>query len=358
MLRPNQKKIQLGETYYSIMKKFGFTDTQFQNILRDSNFPRNIALTPGQKYLMAKTKTKLQLKFYNLQTDQSYTFWKKTTGPSGLIVQVENFDVEKKTVKGKIRGSIIESLGQKGIDKHLAYRFVDAYRPFCDLKKDVKKNALYSLTYEKKFDSGVFIKSGEVLKAKLEVKGIMNPLFFIKFQGGGSFIHADIDQKARQFYSPVEKIKISSVFNPRRFHPIKRRRQPHMGVDLELPLGEFVFSTLGGTVEKVGRNRAAGNYVVIDHHNGYKSYYNHLGFTEAHIKKNTKVKTGEIIARIGCSGYCTKAHLHFAIKKNGKYKNPIKLIKTYPFVYEEGIKRARKTVFSKENSLKSSSTVL
>ena len=65
---------------------------------------------------------------------------------------------------------------------------------------------------------------------------------------------------------------------------------------------------------------AAGNYVTIDHHDGFKSIYMHLnGFA---ISNGTNVSAGQLIGYTGSTGVSTGDHLHFGISKNGVYVNP------------------------------------
>jgi murein DD-endopeptidase MepM/ murein hydrolase activator NlpD len=81
----------------------------------------------------------------------------------------------------------------------------------------------------------------------------------------------------------------------------------------------------------MGRNRAAGNFIVISHKNGLESYYNHLQTHQSGLRAGDAIKTGQKIGANGCTGYCTKPHLHFALKKQGRFIDPIRLVRSYPF---------------------------
>ena len=68
-----------------------------------------------------------------------------------------------------------------------------------------------------------------------------------------------------------------------------------------------------------------GNYITIDHHNGYTSTYMHLKTKIA--KVGQEVEKGEKIGIMGCTGSCTGTHLHLTIYKNGERINPLDLYK-------------------------------
>ena len=93
----------------------------------------------------------------------------------------------------------------------------------------------------------------------------------------------------------------------------------HQGVDLDTGTGWSVVATRAGTAY-TGYGSAAGNYVTIDHHDGFKSIYMHLnGFA---ISNGTNVSAGQLIGYTGSTGVSTGDHLHFGISKNGVYVNP------------------------------------
>ena len=93
----------------------------------------------------------------------------------------------------------------------------------------------------------------------------------------------------------------------------------HQGVDLDTGTGWSVVATRAGTAY-TGYGSAAGNYVTIDHHDGFKSIYMHLsGFA---ISNGTNVGAGQLIGYTGSTGVSTAEHLHFGISLNGVYVNP------------------------------------
>ena len=93
----------------------------------------------------------------------------------------------------------------------------------------------------------------------------------------------------------------------------------HQGVDLDTGTGWPVVATRAGTAY-TGYGSAAGNYITVDHHDGFKSIYMHLnGFA---VGNGTNVSAGQLIGYTGSTGVSTGDHLHFGISLNGVYVNP------------------------------------
>jgi hypothetical protein len=107
-----------------------------------------------------------------------------------------------------------------------------------------------------------------------------------------------------------------------RIHPIYKTRKYHWGMDFSAPKGTPVYATGNGKVEKVKRSRRGyGNQVKIDHGFGYKTFYAHL--QKYVVRKNQKVKRGDVIGYVGTSGISTAPHLHYEVIKGKRKVNPV-----------------------------------
>ena len=117
---------------------------------------------------------------------------------------------------------------------------------------------------------------------------------------------------------PCSYTSITSPFGYRTA-PTTGASSYHQGVDLDTGTGWSVVATRAGTAY-TGYGKAAGNYVTIDHHDGFKSIYMHLsGFS---VSNGTNVSAGQQIGLTGSTGVSTGDHLHFGISLNGVYVNP------------------------------------
>lgn len=134
-----------------------------------------------------------------------------------------------------------------------------------------------------------------------------------------------------EFSSPVKVERISSQFNLARRHPVKRKKVlPHNGIDFTAKSGTPVYPTLEGVVVAMGRTRAKGNYILIEHPNAMKSTYDHLRVFQKGLRVGDYVQVGEQIGEVGRTGYATGSHLHFGLlNPDGLYVNPLLYLKDY-----------------------------
>lgn len=98
----------------------------------------------------------------------------------------------------------------------------------------------------------------------------------------------------------------------------------HTGVDFAGSKGTAIWASDGGTVSFAGTKGNYGKLVIIDHGNGYTTYYAHC--SSLLVKKGQKVAKGETIAKVGSTGRSTGPHCHFEIRYNGKTVNPLNYI--------------------------------
>src|SRR5690606_30707078 len=115
---------------------------------------------------------------------------------------------------------------------------------------------------------------------------------------------------------------ISSPFDPRRMHPVLRRIHPHNGVDYAAGTGTPVWAAAEGTVTFVGPRGANGNLVSLRHANGYESHYAHLSRFASGLSRGDAVTQRQVIGYVGSTGRSTGPHLHFGLKRNGRFVDP------------------------------------
>lgn len=94
----------------------------------------------------------------------------------------------------------------------------------------------------------------------------------------------------------------------------------HQGVDLDTGTGWSVVATRAGIVSFAGWGNAAGNWVKINHQDGFMSVYMHLSAIS--VSTGQMVSAGQQIGLTGSTGVSTGDHLHFGIMLNGVYVNP------------------------------------
>lgn len=95
----------------------------------------------------------------------------------------------------------------------------------------------------------------------------------------------------------------------------------HKGMDIAAPAGTDIYAADGGTVIEAGWNDGGyGNFVMIDHGNGYITLYGHA--SEVYVSSGDTVSQGDLIAAVGTTGDSTGNHCHFEVRFDGGFLNP------------------------------------
>lgn len=95
----------------------------------------------------------------------------------------------------------------------------------------------------------------------------------------------------------------------------------HKGLDISVSYGTPIYAADGGIVVYSGYKGAMGRVVIIDHQNGFKTYYEHN--SSLVVSVGAKVYKGQLIAKAGSSGVSSGVHCHFGIEYKGSYVNPL-----------------------------------
>ncbi len=120
------------------------------------------------------------------------------------------------------------------------------------------------------------------------------------------------------------KGRLVSGFGYRK-HPLRGGYHLHSGIDIDAPYGTQVKATGDGIVVKAGVSESGyGIQVEIDHGNGFKTKYAHL--SKVLVRIGQKVKRGDVIGKVGSTGWSTGPHLHYEVIKGKKKINP------YPYL--------------------------
>lgn len=106
-----------------------------------------------------------------------------------------------------------------------------------------------------------------------------------------------------------------------RTHPITGVYKLHTGVDISATIGSDFTAIADGIVVKAEYNGAYGNMVIIDHGGGVQTLYAHGSQIIAEVGQ--EVKAGDIVLKVGSTGYSTGPHAHFEVRINGSPVNPL-----------------------------------
>ena len=114
--------------------------------------------------------------------------------------------------------------------------------------------------------------------------------------------------------------RVTSGFGVR-YHPLLGTMRMHSGVDLAARMGTPVLATAEGRVSAAGWHGGYGQFVAIEHGNGYQTRYGHLAYIA--VQQGQAVHRGDLVGYVGSTGMSTGPHLHYEVRQGGQALNPL-----------------------------------
>jgi murein DD-endopeptidase MepM/ murein hydrolase activator NlpD len=258
-----------------------------------------------------------------------------------LVAKKLDLHLDTKTVAHAvtIAGDLKASLVKAGFAEEIAPKIEEALEGHVDLA-DVKPGTrlLVVATEQRLLGSFLRYASIDALEVTSTGKGV-SPVRVYHFppfdpeKGGGlgeTKKGGFYDAKGQEPYKggwriPVPGARIASRFNPHRMHPTLHVIMPHNGVDFAAPTGTPIYAAASGTVKTVGDSGPCGNMVQIEHGSGDSlvSSYCHMSKFAPGLRVGQRVEAKQLLGYVGQTGRATGPHLHFAIKKNGVFIDPL-----------------------------------
>ena len=228
---------------------------------------------------------------------------KIVTYDTSLVNELERMKIDLEEKKAKLE----DSKAQMQVLK----KEYESQLSILESKKSTKEKYLTTLkTDYKQLEASVDKMNQEADKLTKEIQAAASKSSNSKYMGG------TMTWPLPGFYY------ITSPFG-NRLHPILKTYKLHTGVDIAGSgcNGSKVVAAADGKVITAKYNTAYGNYVVIDHGGGITTLYAHS--SKLVVSAGQQVKAGQEIMKVGTTGYSTGPHLHFEVRENGNYVNPL-----------------------------------
>jgi murein DD-endopeptidase MepM/ murein hydrolase activator NlpD len=223
--------------------------------------------------------------------------------------------------------SISESLERAGERLDLALAMADIFSGEIDFNSGLQPGDSYRLVVEKSVrDDGLFVGYGPVRAAEFVNDGRTLAAMRFTFPDGKSGYFDTEGRSLKRFFlkTPLKfEPRITSRFSRSRMHPVLKYARAHNGVDYGAPSGAPVVSVSNGSVSFAGWTNGGGRTVRVRHTSGYESEYMHLSAIASGITPGTRVGQGELLGLVGKTGLASGPHLHYGLRRNGQYVNPI-----------------------------------
>jgi murein DD-endopeptidase MepM/ murein hydrolase activator NlpD len=251
-------------------------------------------------------------------------------GPNGFSATKEEKPLETRVaeVGGVVSNSLYDAVKRTGESTALVSWFVDMFAWDMNFYIDCQAGDRFKVIVEKRYLAGRFYKYGRVLAAEYKGRvGTFRAFWFQPRDGapGGYFTEHGESIVKNLLKTPLKFVRVSSSFDRHRFHPILHTERAHLGVDYAAPAGTPVWASAAGQVASVGPRGGGGNTVVLAHPGGLESIYMHLSRFARGLAAGQAVRQKQVIGYVGATGLATGPHLHFSLKQNGVFVDPLRL---------------------------------
>lgn len=216
--------------------------------------------------------------------------------------------------------SLFVAATRAGLEDKVAMALADVFRWDVDFITQVRPGDSFRVLIEELWLEGERREFGAILAAEFTNRGATH----VALRYESDYFNPDGRPLRKSFLkAPLEFSRVSSHFNPSRVHPKWGTKRPHRGTDYAAPTGTPVRSTGAGTVTRAGHTAPNGNYVVIRHSGGIETKYLHLSRIAEGVKRGASVRQGEMIGRVGSTGWSTGPHLHYEFVVDGVHRDPV-----------------------------------
>jgi murein DD-endopeptidase MepM/ murein hydrolase activator NlpD len=314
--------VRSGQTLDSIFRQQGYSIPLLHEIVElDSDTKTMVRIRPGDVFGFqnASDGSLSRLRF---PIDESAYLVVENT-PEGLRSErlPRQVFATMSEAEGQIDSSLFLAGKQAGLSDNMIMKLANVFGWDIDFVLDIRKGDKFFVIYEKIYRDGEFLRDGELLAATFINQGQRFQAFRHEVDGKGEYYAPDGGPMRKAFLrAPLDFARITSNFNPKRFHPVLKRVKPHNGIDYGAPTGTPVYAAGDGRVVRSDYNKFNGHHVYIQHAGSIETRYLH--FTKRAVSNGQRVRQGQVIGYVGSTGMSTAPHLHYEFLVHGVHRNP------------------------------------
>ena len=334
-----------GDTVASILRELGAAADEITALTQSlGSYGRNGGIKEGQKLrvLMSPMAGEQRLQPVRVIVADDVTIVAVAAlSDTGKYVAVDTKNVDTEVVEniedaGKkapttgvsLYQSVYETALRNNVPRPLIDELIRMYSFDVDFERKVQAGDYFEVLYAGNEEAAPSAEGrNEVLFAALTVGGETKKLYRFQSSDDGLVDYYDPDGKsAKKFLvrKPVLTGVMRSGFGMRG-HPVLGFVKMHTGVDWAAPFGTPIYAAGNGVIEKEGWESGYGKYILIRHNNGYETAYGHMSAYARGIEEGGRVRQGQVIGFVGSTGLSTGSHLHFEIRINGRFVDPMRI---------------------------------
>lgn len=313
-----------GLNITDVLRREGIDYDTAMQIVEDARPAYNLRMVRAGHQIAIGRSVLREFRAVRYQVDLDRELW-VTSSESGFRAEVKPApsSTELVGVTGEIRDSLFNAVTDAGEGPELALQLADIFGWDLDFYTDPRPGDTFRVTVEKKtYPSTGAVRYSRIYAAEYNNAGESYQAVLFREPSGKPAYYAPDGKSLKKAFlrSPLKfSAPITSRFSRSRFHPILKRRRPHLGIDYGAPTGTPVQTIGDGRVVFAGWKGGGGKMVHIRHSNGYETMYMHL--SRILVRAGERVSQGDRIGLVGQTGLATGPHLDFRIIQHGNYRN-------------------------------------
>ena len=229
--------------------------------------------------------------------------------------------------------SLFQAMAATGEGPELTLALAQVFAGEIDFNTEVQPGDRFAVAFERFVRDARPPTYGTITAAEFDNDGRRVRAVRFTAPGGKPDYFDEQGRSLRRFFlrSPLKfEPRVTSRYSLRRFHPVLQTTRAHRGVDYGALTGAPVVAVANGRVVSATYDNVNGRMVRLRHASGYDSYYLHLSAFGPGIRRGVRVDQGQTVGRVGSTGLATGSHLHYGLRKNGTWVDPLREHRNMP----------------------------
>lgn len=340
--------VRSGDSLSTLFQRAGLTARDVYQVSEATKESGELSrLFPGQTISFLIEGGKLQKMRFAEDRLNSVELVRNDTGYSIDRTTLEP-RIERRTASGTIQNSLFVDAERAGLSSRMIMQMAQVLGWDVDFALDIRKGDHFRVLYEEKYLDDEKIGEGDILAVEFVNDGrLVQAVRFTDSNGDSNYYTPEGMSMRKAFLrSPVDFRRISSNFNPERFHPVLGKKRPHRGTDYAAATGTPIKAAGDGKIIWRGTKGGYGRAIIIQHGGNITTLYGHMSGYKSGLANGSRVKQGDVIGYVGMSGTATGPHLHYEFRVNGVHKNPV----TVDLPHASPVPKAELAAFNKQSA--------
>ena len=324
-LRWESMKVRSGDSLATIFRRAGLTARDVHDVVNAGEPARSLTrIFPGDSINLGLDDSgALQALRYEVNETDTLNVRRDAEG-FRAAVDKRTLERRHQQAAAVIETSLYEAAKEAGLEEGMIMELAGIFGWDVDFALDIRQGDSFVVVYDEIYREGEHLRAGDILAAEFVNRGdVFRAVRYTDPEGRTDYFAPDGRSMRKAFLrTPINFARVSSNFNPQRFHPVLGVKRPHMGTDYAARPGTPIKAAGDGRIIHRGRKGGYGRTVILRHGERYTTLYAHMSRYKGGLGVGSRVRQGQVIGYVGASGLATGPHLHYEFRIDGVHRNP------------------------------------